>query len=367
LFIRSVGDSSDIVRKQTFDLVNKGSAKDYTLRPEFTAGIVRSVIENKLYASPDLPLKYVYSGTVYRYERPGTGRLREFRQFGVEVFDKKLDYSSQAEVILLAYNAAKLILNKELNINVNCLGSEESRKKYVEALINYFSMHIDNMCDDCKERIKLNPLRILDCKVESDQILVKDAPIIIDYLSDDDKNELYSVVDVLTSLGINVKIDDRLVRGLDYYTGIVFEIYDPTALEFGAIGGGGKYSGLMAQLGGPDMEGIGFSFGVDRLLLAAGENFKPKKEIPNLFVIPMAKNKDCQMKAIKLANELRMKNLIVILPSFSKGINGCFKMADRLNCRYALLINEDLTLELKDLEQRVQTPISEKDLLERSL
>lgn len=365
LFLRSVGKSSDIVRKQTFDLANKGSAKDYTLRPEFTAGIVRAVIENKLYASPDLPLRFVYSGTVYRYERPGTGRLREFRQFGVEFFDTKLDFSSQAEVLMMAYTGAKKILNRELLLTLNYLGGNQARANYKTALIDYFSKFIDHMCDDCKDRLKLNPLRILDCKVPEDQQLVKGAPKIENFLSDEDKAEFDSIKRVLQDSNIPIKVDDRLVRGLDYYTGTVFEIEDPQSPEFGAVGGGGKYAGLMEQLGGPNMEGIGFSYGVDRLLGAAKDAFQIHVATPDFFVMPMAKKRECQEKAFLLASKLRSLGYSAVTPTFSKGVGGAFKMADRLGCLKALLVNEDLSLEVKDLVQRSQTKITEEELLKR--
>lgn len=365
LFLRSVGDSSDIVRKQTFDLVNKGSAKDYTLRPEFTAGIVRAVIENKLYSSPDLPLKFVYSGTVYRYERPGTGRLREFRQFGVEVFDVKLDYLTQSEVLILAYKNACKILGHELVLNLNFLGDEQTRNNYKKELVNYFSAYINEMCDDCHERLKLNPLRILDCKVEKDQKIVQNAPILSSFLSKEDKEEFDSILDVLKELNIPYVIDERLVRGLDYYTGIVFEINDPLNEEFGALGGGGKYAGLMAQLGGPNMEGIGFSYGIDRLLGASNTSFVAKKISYDYFLLPIVKNKESINLALSLSKDLRELGFSVVNPTLSKGISGAFKMADRLNCKYVLIINENQSLEIKDLMNRTQRKITKEELLKR--
>lgn len=365
LFLRSVGDSSDIVRKQTFDLVNKGSARDYTLRPEFTAGIVRAVIENKLYASPDLPLKFVYSGTVYRYERPGTGRLREFRQFGVEVFDNKLDYLTQSEVLILAFKNACKVLGHELVLNLNFLGDDSTRSNYKNALVDYFSTYIDEMCDDCHERLKLNPLRILDCKVQKDQEIVKNAPVLSSFLSENDRNEFNSIINVLKSSNIPLNIDERLVRGLDYYTGIVFEINDPQNEEYGALGGGGKYSGLMAQLGGPNMEGIGFSYGIDRLLGAASNSFNAKKKSYDYFILPIIKNEVSINKALDISTRLRELNYSVINPSLSKGVSGAFKMADRLNCKYVILINEDQSLEIKDLINRSQRKITEEELLKK--
>lgn len=368
LFLRSVGKSSDIVRKETFDLVNKGSAKDYTLRPEFTAGIVRAIIENKVYASPDTPLRFSYWGPVYRYERPGTGRLREFRQFGVECFDTKLDFNAQAECLELSYRGAKAVLQSDgLRLVLNYLGGSEARVKYRKALVEYFSSQIAEMCDDCKERLKLNPLRILDCKVEADHARVAGAPKIEDYLTEEDKAEFASICHVLDGLAIPYRVDDRLVRGLDYYTGTVFELEDGNAPQFGAVGGGGKYAGLMSQLGGPEMEGMGFSFGIDRLLGAAGGKFSVEPANIDCFVVACAKTEECRLKASLSAAKLRDLGLSAVLPSLSKSIGGAFKMADRLKADYAVLVNEDLSYELKDLKQRTQNHYADFEALVEAL
>lgn len=361
LFVRGVGNSSDIVRKQTFDLLNKGSSKDYTLRPEFTAGVVRSLIENKVYASPDTPIRYYYYGSVFRYERPGTGRLREFRQFGVEFFDKKLDFNAQTEVVLMAYRGATMVLNRPLNVTLNYLGGNQARVSYRNALTDYFGKYLDDMCEDCRERFKLNPLRILDCKVQKDQELVKDAPSIKDYLSCEDKEEFDSILNILKQLGVSYQVSDRMVRGLDYYTGTVFEIEDPSHPELGALGGGGKYSGLVEELGGPEMEGIGFSYGIDRLMSACAN--EDNEDGLNYFVLPMDKTNECRIKASILAEKLRIKGYSCVVPTFTKSIGGAFKMADRIKAKKMLIINSDLTLEVKDLEKREQVKISEEELL----
>ena len=358
LFQRSVGESSDIVRKETFDLVNKGSSKDYTLRPEFTAGIVRAVIENKIFADPDTPLRFCYWGPVYRYERPGTGRLREFRQFGIECFDTKLDFVTQSEVLCMAYRGAKAIVDSDaLVLVVNYLGGSEARKAYRDALVRYFEPQIDSMCDDCKARLKLNPLRILDCKVEEDQRRVVDAPRIEEFLTDEDRAEFASITDVLKRLGIPYRIDDRLVRGLDYYTGTVFEIQDGNAPEFGAVGGGGKYAGLMGQLGGPEMEGMGFAFGVDRLM-GASKNTGEDESRLDCMVVACSKGPACQGLACEVAERLRLKGVQALTPSMSKTLKGCFKQAVRAKARRMVMVNEDLSFELKDLDSRTQEHVA---------
>lgn len=363
LFQRSVGTSSDIVRKETFDLVNKGSSKDYTLRPEFTAGIVRAVIENKLFADPDTPLRYAYWGPVYRYERPGTGRLREFRQFGIECFDTKLDFSVQSEVLVMAYRGAQAIIGSDaLTLVVNYLGGSQARQAYRQALVDYFRPQIGEMCEDCQARLELNPLRILDCKVEADQARVKDAPRIESYLTEEDQREFASILKVLNKLAIPYRVDDRLVRGLDYYTGTVFEIHDGNAPEFGAVGGGGKYAGLMGQLGGPQMEGMGFAFGIDRLMGASRARLKPERRV-EYMVVACAKTEACAELATAVAEEIRQQGHQVLTPSLAKGLKGCFKQAGRNGCRYLVMVNEDLTFERRDMDRREQEHLKTTDEL----
>ena len=222
LFHRSVGESSDIVRKETFDLINKGD-RSYTLRPEFTASINRAVIENKFFSSPSLPLKFSYFDKAFRYERPQTGRYREFHQFGVEIIDEKIDLSSQVETLLLAIDACKMILGDiEVKAKINFLGSVTSRDNYKKALYSFFADKIQYMCEDCKRRLETNPLRILDCKVDEDRKFIQDAPKITDYLTEEDREEFEQIKKLLLKLNVSFQVDDNLVRGLDYYTGFVF-------------------------------------------------------------------------------------------------------------------------------------------------
>ena len=361
LFHRSVGESSDIVRKETFDLQRKGD-KDYTLRPEFTAGVNRLVLENKLYASPDLPLRYAYMGKVFRYERPQSGRLREFYQFGVEFLDRKVDLDCALDALLLSVNAVKKALGKPVKVLVNYLGSFQSRENYKKALAEYFRPHLSEMCDDCKNRFETNPLRILDCKVEKDREIAKDAPRIEDYLSDDDKAEYGAIISLLESLRIPYVKDDGLVRGLDYYTGLVWEIYDLENPDFPALGGGGKYASLMSDIGGPDFEGIGFSLGVERLILdMPHERVEAIRKIAkvDVFLIDLER----KGKACAIAERLRDLGMSVSMPSFGKGMGGCFKMADRIQAENVLILFEDGHLEIKDMKTREQKIIDEEGLV----
>lgn len=366
LFVRGVGESSDIVSKEMFGLDVKGE-HDYVLRPEFTAGVNRMVIENKLYASPDLPLRFYYCGPVFRFERPQKGRLRQLSQFGIEFFDSKIDIQTTLDALLLFYRAAEELLGHSLILKINFLGSFESRVKYREALKEFYAPKLDSMCEDCHRRYQQNVLRILDCKVPYDVEINKEAPFITDFLTEEDKKGLNTIISVLESLNISYKLDPRLVRGLDYYTGLVFELYDPMNMDLGAIGGGGQYGSLMKEIGGPDFEGIGFSYGMERLLLSLDEQrkdalLKNYKEDLDFFVIDLRKEKDTF--PIILEDELRSEGYYVSSSSYSKALNGSLKMADRKNASYALIFddyNPDSVI-VKNLKERSQEVVSTSDL-----
>ena len=358
LFHRSVGESSDIVRKETFDLINKGD-RSYTLRPEFTASINRAVIENKFFSSPSLPLKFSYFDKAFRYERPQTGRYREFHQFGVEIIDEKIDLSSQVETLLLAIDSCKMILGDiEVKAKINFLGSVTSRDNYKKALYSFFADKIQYMCEDCKRRLETNPLRILDCKVDEDRKFIQDAPKITDYLTEEDREEFEQIKKLLLKLNVSFQVDDNLVRGLDYYTGFVFELYSDEKL--GALAGGGKYSSLMKELGGPEFEGIGFSIGIERLILSLiGKGSLDYKKSLDYFVIDLRKNGD----GLIIAKKLRDKGYKVSLPSFSRSMKGAIKMADRENAKNVIIVDSDMTYKLKDMSTREQKDITFEEIL----
>lgn len=358
LFHRSVGESSDIVRKETFDLINKGD-RSYTLRPEFTASINRAVIENKFFSSPSLPLKFSYFDKAFRYERPQTGRYREFHQFGVEIIDEKIDLSSQVETLLLAIDACKMILGDiEVKAKINFLGSVTSRDNYKKALYSFFADKIQYMCEDCKRRLETNPLRILDCKVDEDRKFIQDAPKITDYLTEEDREEFEQIKKLLLKLNVSFQVDDNLVRGLDYYTGFVFELYSDEKL--GALAGGGKYSSLMKELGGPEFEGIGFSIGIERLILSLiGKGSLDYKKSLDYFVIDLRKNGD----GLIIAKKLRDKGYKVSLPSFSRSMKGAIKMADRENAKNVIIVDSDMTYKLKYMSTREQKDITFEEIL----
>ena len=343
LFHRGIGESTDIVTKETYDFVDRGGRK-MTLRPEGTAGVCRSYVENKMYGDPNQPVKVYYNGTMYRYERPQSGRDRELTQFGMEVLGSD-DPFTDAEVISLAVNIYKMLGLKEIKVNINTLGDMESRDMYRSALIDYFKPHIEELCEDCQTRLEKNPLRILDCKVDSDNELLKNAPKTIDYLNDFSRERFEQVKDYLDILQIKYEVNPNIVRGLDYYNHTVFEI-EANVKGFGAnnvLGGGGRYNHLCREIGGPETPCIGFASGIGRLVMALElEEVKlPIVEDIDLFL--MYVNEDEKKYALYLAQELRMSGFIVDTEYTGRSLKAQFKQADRLHAKYVAILNsEDL-------------------------
>mgnify|MGYP004461492921 FL=1 len=343
LFHRGIGETTDIVTKETYDFIDRGD-RHLSLRPEGTAGVCRSYIENKMYGDATQPVKVYYNGTMYRYERPQSGRDRELTQFGMEILGSD-DPLSDAEIISAAVNLYKLLGLKEIKVNINSLGDSYSRNTYREALIEYFRPHIDEFCDDCKERFMKNPLRILDCKVDADNEILKNAPKTIDYLNEESKERFDKVKDYLDIMQIDYEVNPSIVRGLDYYNHTVFEIEAKVA-GFGSnnvIGAGGRYNNLVKDLGGPETPCIGFASGIGRLVMALElEEVKlPIVDSVDLFL--MYVNEDEKKYAVYLAQELRMAGFIVETEYTGRGLKGQFKQADRLNSKFIAILNsEDL-------------------------
>ena len=340
LFHRGVGETSDIVTKETYDFKDRGE-RLITLRPEGTAGVVRSYIENKMYGDLN-PVKLYYNGTMYRYERPQSGRERELTQFGVEVLGSD-DPMIDAEVISLAVNIYKMLGLKGIKVNITTLGDSESRNNYRDALIKYFSPHINDFCDDCKNRLAKNPLRILDCKVDKDNEILKNAPTTIEYLNDESKERFDKVKEYLDLLQIEYVVNPSIVRGLDYYSHTVFEI-EADVEGFGSnnvIGAGGRYNGLCEELDGPSTPGVGFASGISRLAMALEleEVNLPIKEDIDLFLLYV--NEDEKKYAAYLSQELRMAGFVVDTEYTSRSLKAQFKQADRLNAKYIAVLNSD--------------------------
>lgn len=370
LFSRGVGESSDIVNKEMYTFLDKGQ-RSISLRPENTAGVARSVISNKLYATADLPLKFSYNGPMFRYERPQLGRFRQFHQFGVENIGASTIYDD-LETIMLAYNTLQLLGFKNLVLKINSLGDQITRNNYKSALKTFFGEKIDSMCSDCHTRYKTNPLRILDCKVPMDQELVKFAPSINQYLSENSKDEFEFIKNELNEFKIPYIVDEKLVRGLDYYSGIIFEFHYITSdgKDYGAIGGGGHYDRLVNQLGGPALEGVGFAFGIERLYsILRDENLLQEELIDNSCdAYIMTFGKKPREAGFELANRLRMFDFRVKINFEDKPFKSLFKIAERTKSKYALIIGDNELeqgfITVKDLTTKEQVEIGVEEIVD---
>ncbi len=341
LFHRGVGETTDIVTKETYDFTDRGG-RNMTLRPEGTAGVARCFIENKMYGDNNQPIKLYYNCPMYRYERPQAGRYRELTQFGYELIGSD-DPLTDAEVISLAVNIYKILGLKGIKVNINTLGDAESRNNYREALVNHFKPHVDDLCSDCKERLEKNPLRILDCKVDADKEIMKTAPKTIDYLNEESKVRFEKVKEYLEVMGVEYIVNPSVVRGLDYYNHTVFEV-EADIEGFGAqnvIGAGGRYNGMIEQLGGPSTPAIGFAVGFDRLMLALEyEKVElPVNESVDLFLLYV--NDDEKKYAAYLTNELRMNGFVVETDYLNRSLKAGFKQADRLNSKFTIVLNSE--------------------------
>jgi len=341
VFQRGVGDTTDIVQKEMYTFNDRGG-RSLTLRPEGTSPVVRAFVENKLYGEPNQPVKLYYFAEMFRYERPQKGRMRQLNQFGVEVLGSA-DPAVDAEVIDLAMTVYKELGLKSLKLIINSLGDMDSRKKHREALIDHFSPHKGELCGDCQSRLEHNPLRILDCKKDKDHPAMKTAPSILDYLNEESKKYFEQVKSYLTSMGIDYVVDPTLVRGLDYYNHTAFEIMSE-AEGFGAIttlAGGGRYNGLIEELGGPSTPGIGFGMGFERLLMALeAENIDiPVDEQLDCFFVSVGD--EPKKEAVRLVHELRVHGIQVEKDYMDRKMKGQFKAADRLQAKHVIILGEE--------------------------
>ena len=350
VFHRGVGEGTDIVTKETYDFKDRGD-RSITLRPEGTAGIVRSYIENKMYGEPG-PVKVYYNGTMYRYERPQSGRDREFTQFGIEVLGSD-DPLVDAEVISVPVLLFKMLGLKGIVVRINSLGDKASRDNYREELVKYFTPHIKDLCEDCAERLKKNPLRILDCKVDKDSPILAKAPKTIDYLNEESKKRFEEVKSYLEELEIDYEVDERLVRGLDYYNHTVFEI-DASVEGFGSnntIGGGGRYNGLVETLDGPVTSCMGFATGLGRVHQALELEKVDMPIIDDVEVFVMYVSETEKKYAASLVQYLRANGYRVDTEYTGRGLKAQFKQADRLNSKYLIILNDE---DLKNDEIKIK-------------
>ena len=370
LFVRGVGESSDVVRKEMYTFLDKAE-RSVTMRPEFTAGIMRLIIQNKLLATNELPLKTYYVGPVFRYERPQLGRYRQFYQFGVEAVGNNTP-EIDVETIVLAYTILTSLNLDNVSVKINTIGDEESRNNYRTALKEYFAKYLDQMCPDCHSRFELNPLRILDCKVPEDQKIVANAPKMKDYLSNNAKERFNKVLKLLDEMDIPYEVDDTLVRGLDYYSETVYEFHyvSSNGNNYGAIGAGGHYGGLVKELGGPDVAGVGFSFGIDRLYSVLRDDDLLPDGLDNpieIYVMPMGEV--AKPLAMQTAAALRISGYRVDMCFEEAKLGNMFKRAERKGAKFAVIIGENEVnnqeVIIKNLATTAQNSVPVSELIEK--
>ena len=338
LFQRGIGEGTDVVDKEMYTFTDRGG-RSVTLRPENTASAVRAYLQNKLYAEADL-VKLFYIGSMFRYDRPQAGRLREFHQFGIEALGES-NPAVDAEVILLAIKLLEGLGLKELELSINSVGCPECRSQYRTMLQDFFRDKLGDLCEDCKSRFDRSPLRILDCKKDSDKPYMADAPKITDCLCEECSSHFEALKQHLAKAGVGFKHDPRLVRGLDYYTKTAFEIKYPPLGAQSAVAGGGRYDGLIEEMGGNHTPAVGFATGLERLLLALeNQNLLPdKNRSVDAYVVALGEK--AQAEAFKLVMDLRDAGLSAAIDYAGRSMKAQMKQANKLNAKYAVILGDD--------------------------
>ena len=352
LFSRGIGDTTDVVEKQMYTFDDYGG-RSITLRPEGTAGICRAYLESKLYA--DLkPQKLWYEIACFRYEKPQSGRYREFHQFGIEVFGSN-NMLADAEVIAFGDDFLRGLGITDLSLKINSIGCPECRPVYRKQLMKFFAEHLDELCDTCKTRYERNPMRIFDCKSSICQGIAKDAPVMIDYLCETCKSDFDELQENLNALEVSFEIDTRIVRGLDYYTKTAFEFVSEKIGAQGAVCGGGRYDHLIKNIGGDDIPGVGFGLGIERLLLVmeAANVSIPVPDVPDTMIVYIGE--EARKYALKLLRELRKNGISAEMDVCARNTKGQFKYADKAGAKYTVIIGEDELTSGKGTVRNMQT------------
>ena len=338
VFLRSVGDTTDVVQKEMYTFDDKGG-RSITLRPELTAGVIRSAIEKGL-VNGALPQKLCYIGGCYRYEKPQAGRLREFHQFGVECVGAAAP-NADAEVISLAKSVLDNIGIKNISLEINSIGCPECRKEYHKALKEYFSANAENLCDTCKDRLDRNPMRILDCKSPVCKKIAENAPVVIDFLCEDCRDHFEKVKANLEAMQIEYKVNPKIVRGLDYYTRTVFEFVSGDIGAQSTVCGGGRYDGLIGQMGGPNTAALGFAMGIERLMLvldAQNADF-PSAKTCDIYIAPMGEQ--AALAATSLCALLRGEGFMALTDISGRGLKAQMKYADKIGAEFSAVIGDN--------------------------
>ncbi len=358
LFSRGVGETTDVVQKEMYTFLDKGG-RSVTLKPEGTATLVRSYIENSLYANPQ-PTKLAYIIPCFRYEKPQSGRLREFHQFGIECFGAASP-ETDAEVIALAHTFLNKVGIKGVTLYINSIGCPACRKEYNEKLKSYFEGHKESLCETCRERLEKNPMRIIDCKSPVCSEIAKDAPRIVDYLCDECATHFEKTKAGLDNIGIEYKVNPDIVRGLDYYTKTVFEFVSDSLGAQSTVCGGGRYSGLVEELGGKPTEGIGFATGLERLvLIVKNQGIEVQGEVvPEVFL--GAIGDEAVKAAQKVVYDLRMKGIAAEQDLCGRSVKAQMKFANKLGAKYSAVIGDDeianAKINLKNMDSGEQTEV----------
>ena len=366
LFQRGIGEGTDVVDKEMYTFTDRGD-RSITLRPENTASAVRAYLQNKLYAESNL-VKLFYIGSMFRYDRPQAGRMREFHQFGVEALGEA-NPAVDAEVILLAMSLLEGLGLKDLELSINSVGCPKCRSKYRTMLQDFFRDKLDDLCEDCRSRFDRSPLRILDCKKDSDKPYMADAPKITDCLCDECSDHFARLKEHLANAGISFQHDPRLVRGLDYYTKTAFEIKYPPLGAQSAVAGGGRYDGLIEEMGGNPTPAVGFATGLERLLLALeSQNLLPEKN-RSVDAYVVALGEAAQSEGFKLLNNLRRAGLSAAMDFAGRSMKAQMKQANKLGARYALILGDDEIAEgavmLRSMSDSQQEKIALAEVIEK--
>ncbi len=362
LFQRGIGETTDVVEKEMYTFNDK-SGRSITLRPEGTASVVRSFMENKIYGQAQ-PSKYYYIGPMFRYERPQAGRFRQFHQFGIEVFGSN-DPALDAEVITLGVNYLNNLGLDNLKIYINSIGCPECRTEYFKVLKDYLVDYKDNLCNDCNSRIDRNPMRVLDCKVDSCSQVTEDAPSILEYLCDDCEGHFDQVKDYLNNIGLDYIIDSTMVRGLDYYTNTVFELKYTGLGAQDTVLAGGRYNGLAEEIGNKSIPGIGFAMGMERLLLTLEEE---SIEIPvgddlDLYITTIGEK--AKKAAFKYIYQLRNNGFRTEIDYLDRSVKSQMKAANRMNATYTIILGENELNSGKATFKNMKTGEQQKVVLEK--
>ncbi|MDD6849941.1 MAG: histidine--tRNA ligase [Veillonellaceae bacterium] len=366
LFQRGIGEGTDVVDKEMYTFTDRGE-RSITLRPENTASAVRAYLQNKLYAQSNL-VKLFYIGSMFRYDRPQAGRMREFHQFGVEALGEA-NPAVDAEVILLAMNLLEGLGLKDLELSINSVGCPKCRSKYRTMLQDFFRDKLEDLCEDCRSRFERSPLRILDCKKDSDKPYMADAPKITDCLCEECAEHFAKLKELLTSAGISFTHDPRLVRGLDYYTKTAFEIKYPPLGAQSAVAGGGRYDGLIEEMGGNPTPAVGFATGLERLLLALeSQNLLPEKN-RSVDAYVVALGEKAQAEGFKLLNSLRQQGLSAAMDFAGRSMKAQMKQANKMGAKYSVILGEDEISEgvvmLRSMEDSSQAKVPMNQVAEK--